>query len=103
MGHPSYAWKNNSCWLDSSLEVIFNVTSRDFKGFAGRFLSIPPDSVPYALFQALNHRHIAYTQDGENHSVEWLSATRETFRAVLIDARISVHANDSENTFVSSC
>ncbi|KAJ7017996.1 hypothetical protein C8F04DRAFT_978179 [Mycena alexandri] len=34
--HSSYPWSRNSCWLDSSLELIFNPVMRDFLGFSSR-------------------------------------------------------------------
>jgi hypothetical protein len=34
LGPVSYPWKDNSCWLDTSLELIYVTLMRDFDGFA---------------------------------------------------------------------
>jgi len=33
VGHPSYPWQDNSCWLDTSLELLFIALTRNFDEF----------------------------------------------------------------------
>ncbi|KIM36003.1 hypothetical protein M413DRAFT_32045 [Hebeloma cylindrosporum] len=43
-GPASYPWKDNSCWLDASLEVLYVAIERDFPEFCDTFRSLDPDS-----------------------------------------------------------
>ena len=77
LGHPSYINKTNSCWLDTALEVAYNIIQRSFQSYSDRFAKIPSDSIAYCLFEVIDHRHLAYGQGGENNSPKWLSSTNQ--------------------------
>ena len=41
LGRPSYPWKENSWWLDISLELIFMTVMRDFADFSTHCEMLP--------------------------------------------------------------
>ena len=93
---PSYKWENNSCWLDTSLELLWNALLPDFKGFSSCFSSVPTDDIRqqplYSLFRLLQFRKDLYISESENHTVAVLTTQRNTFREDLVTGGvISAH------------
>ena len=101
LGHPSYINKTNSCWLDTALEVAYNIIQRSFQSYSDRFAKIPSDSIAYCLFEVIDHRHLAYGQGGENNSPKWLSSTRDALRSTLEQNGFLKSTKTPENIFVS--
>ncbi|KAJ6473065.1 hypothetical protein C8R45DRAFT_1163444 [Mycena sanguinolenta] len=48
-----YPWANNSCWLDSALELLFSAVTRNFADFSSRFDDINPDSTRFWTLRTL--------------------------------------------------
>lgn len=48
----SYPWSKNSCWLDSSLNLLYRAISRDFPDFSKRFQGLNTNMALKALFSA---------------------------------------------------
>lgn len=44
IGMPSYKWKASSCWLDTSLEILYITVSRNFDDFTRFMPSLGPES-----------------------------------------------------------
>ena len=94
LGHliPSYKWESNSCWLDGSLEVLWNTLLPDFENFSNCFshahhFDIQQEPL-YALFRMLQLRRDLYMAESPNHTVEVLTAQRNTFRENLVASGI---------------
>ena len=94
LGHltPSYKWAKNSCWLDTSLEILWCSLLPSFEDFASCFSHISDVEIQsqplYSLFHLLQFRQDLYTANSENHTVEVLSAHRDVFREVLAEGGI---------------
>ncbi|KAI0739769.1 hypothetical protein C8Q80DRAFT_1124105 [Daedaleopsis nitida] len=84
---PSYKWINNSCWLDSSLETLWNLVQQDFGSFAESFSDIPnADRVGiHQLYQMFDRRRTLHIENSTNYSVQVLSEQRGGFRVMLAD------------------
>ncbi|EPS99381.1 hypothetical protein FOMPIDRAFT_156703 [Fomitopsis schrenkii] len=79
-----YCWKDNSCWLDSSLELIFQTAQRDWEGFARRFSNAPFSIKLHRVHDTLAPRH-RLTVEGPPKDLERdLSAQRDQLREVLL-------------------
>ena len=80
---PSYPWSKNSCWLDTSLELIFYVTMRDFSAsFAPRSASLNPSESAWALYQAMELRQVVREDPSmmkSNQTAKLLSAQPSTW------------------------
>ena len=104
---PSYKWSRNSCWLDVTLEILWNITLRDFQDFADCFAraSTEEDSDRagpgiYQLYQHLRERHALHAAGGASVSV--LTEQRDRFREVLEDGKIIDNVTSCENAMVSA-
>lgn len=86
---PSYKWESNSCWLDNSLELLWNTLLPDFENFSSCFShlqSIDIQKQPlYALFRVLQLRTDLSRSESENHTVEVLTRQRNNFREELAE------------------
>lgn len=84
---PSYPWSKNSCWLDTSLELIFYVTMRDFSAsFAPRSASLNPSESAWALYQAMELRQVVREDPSmmkSNQTAKLLSAQCDDLRKYL--------------------
>lgn len=79
----SYRWKDNSCWLDSSLELIFRTAQHDWDAFSTRFSNAPFNSKLRHLYDTLAQRcRLSMGLKSENPERE-LSAQRDEFRELL--------------------
>ncbi len=88
---PSYKWSSNSCWLDTSLEMLWNVVLPDFNDFATCFEQILGTGVEeaalYQLYQLLDRRHTLYRTESPAYSVAILTAQRDQYRRLLADRK----------------
>ena len=108
LGHliPSYRWSNNSCWLDTALEILWHALNRDFKTFAACFTSVMADpssqhTALHSLFQLLDTRYTMSTGQSSNHTVDVLSEQRDSFSQVLIDVNATQSRNAHDSVSVS--
>lgn len=91
--NPSYKWANNSCWLDTALELLWNAAMRNFNdlrtAFSGLRASELQSTPLYALYRLLDTRRDLYLTNSSNHTVEVLSKQRDDFRKCLHNAKIA--------------
>jgi hypothetical protein len=73
-----YIWHRNSCWLDSSLTVLFYAISCDKPSFLSHFSSVEPETSFGRLFRVMHARQLA---DESSHSVNGVqqSEIRDSF------------------------
>ena len=91
--NPSYKWANNSCWLDTALELLWNAAMQNFNdlrtAFSGLRASELQSTPLYALYRLLDTRRDLYLTNSSNHTVEVLTKQRDDFRKCLHDAKIA--------------
>ncbi|KAJ6543120.1 hypothetical protein B0H19DRAFT_1239236 [Mycena capillaripes] len=81
-----YKWKDNSCWLDSSLTAIFSAASRDFdKSMDPIFSALPQGHPLLLLLQMIHTRHSLELAGYEEGGCSVLSNQRDGFRMSLRD------------------
>ncbi|KAF4618104.1 hypothetical protein D9613_012649 [Agrocybe pediades] len=83
---PSYPWSNNSCWLDTSLQVLFMAVNRLPGDYASLNTLWTTDSPFQSLFNGLLQR-----RDDESNGTSTsakLRSQRNLFRKTLKDNRI---------------
>lgn len=100
---PSYSWADQSCWLDCSLEILFQCVMRDFTSFEQRFNSVPKNSTLYMLYNVMNQRRISHTESSVSNRPVFLSAHRDDLRQQLAKEVPSIISSTTseENAFVS--
>ncbi|KAJ6478267.1 hypothetical protein C8R45DRAFT_1216466 [Mycena sanguinolenta] len=81
-----YPWANNSCWLDSALELLFSAVTRDFTDFSSRFDDINPECAITPLFKIMQLRHTMAGSGG--NPLDMLRLQRDGFRAHLKKCRL---------------
>ena len=82
-GPPSYPWDANSCWLDTSLELLFVSVMRNFNEFSSLFNSVPKNSGLYALYTTLNSRRLISYDEDDSMVSRSLKNHRDVLRVVL--------------------
>ncbi|KAF8134056.1 hypothetical protein K438DRAFT_1997887 [Mycena galopus ATCC 62051] len=89
---PSYAWNRNSCYLDTSLELIFHTVTLDFeRQFASRSTELHNGESVKRLFELMSMRREAENRasGGVNPEVlKELDSRRDNFRKFLHQTRI---------------
>lgn len=81
---PGYRWKNNSCWLDCSLELMFLAVVPDFRtDFEPRFHGMHHTSPLWHLYKLFD-LHMSLSENAEASS-DLLAIQRDEFRATLKD------------------
>jgi len=85
-GPPSYPWVDNSCWLDSSLELLFVTVMRDFDDFSSLFASVPTKSLLYQFYKVMDSRK-CLPEDASNEMVlKSNRSDRDGFRRKLYES-----------------
>jgi hypothetical protein len=80
-GPPSYPWKENSCWLDTSLQVLYVAITKKFNEFRKVFDSLETGSPLNGLYLAVNER---FKHDPEeNNATTALGLQRDRLRLFL--------------------
>lgn len=100
-GPPSYKWSNNSCWLDSSLEITFICVAWNFNEFTSLFDTIPKNSALYAFFNTLWNRFKIDEDTPDETTTRMLMEHRDNFRKVLLDSELIRGLETSESLLVS--
>ncbi|KAJ7711631.1 hypothetical protein B0H16DRAFT_1816471 [Mycena metata] len=81
-----YVWKNNSCWLDSSLTAIASAATRDFQTNMDIVLGgLPPNHPLFDLRQLIHSRMSIELRGYEPGGCSLLSNQRDGFIKVLRD------------------
>ena len=84
-GMPGYKWKNNSCWLDSSLQLLFVVIMRDFATFSQRVSqSVPEKSAIDAFITHINSRRLLNEEFDPGRQKKQLHLTAATLVAAFL-------------------
>lgn len=115
---PGIAWQDSSCWLDTSLQMLYHAISRDQDDFGHSFRSLSPatllsqDQPVFELFEAILQRFDASTPvaSADTLGIEDLttrssltnqnSALRDQLRQALTDRDIIDDAEGSSNLWV---
>ncbi|KAF4620872.1 hypothetical protein D9613_000021 [Agrocybe pediades] len=90
-GLPSYPWVANSCWLDTSLELIFHAieVTYPFSDFTSLFDSIHPDSLAYEFYNLIEQRYIMGTgKFSQDQMVKMNKNSRDIFRKSLLEGKV---------------
>ncbi|KAF9468215.1 hypothetical protein BDZ94DRAFT_1184677 [Collybia nuda] len=99
----SYPWKNNSCWLDTSLELIFNTVIRDYsKSFRPRGATLGQEESMWPLYQAMDVRYKVSEDSAmvNNDSLlKMLGVQRDGLRQYLKSHRIITSLESSDSLF----
>jgi len=95
-GNQSYPWINNSCWLDTSLELLHATVSYNFNAFANACESLPQDSPFRVLYNMLQSR-----QTLKSISKTTLSKQRNDWRTTLVSLKLAASKTSCEAMFVS--
>jgi hypothetical protein len=97
---PSYPWANNSCWLDTALELLFQTVMRDFRDFSVRFEDMHMETSLHILFRVLEMRKLV--DEDDEGAADKLSQQRDNFRKHLQNKKLVKSATSFESVFVSS-
>ncbi|KAF8059494.1 hypothetical protein FPV67DRAFT_1426312, partial [Lyophyllum atratum] len=92
-GPQSYPWHANSCWIDTSLELLYATLIPDFDEYSRICKVLHPGSGLYGLYDALSSRRSLETSS--DVSATALAVQRETFRGILKDKGLA----NEDNTF----
>ncbi|KAF8075742.1 hypothetical protein FPV67DRAFT_1648897 [Lyophyllum atratum] len=93
LGPASYPWTSNSCWLDTSLQLLYMTVVRHFEEFSSVCQHLPSGSVFHAFSKALVSRH---SLGPDARTSKALAAQRDTLRAVLKKAGLAKKRNEFE-------
>lgn len=97
----SYPWEKNSCWLDTSLEIIYRTVSRDFQSFSNIFTDTPEDSFSRSLFHAMDCRHdLAACVGAQLNASELLQVSCNSLRQGPHERRVICAVYEWESLFV---
>lgn len=97
---PSYPWSNNSCFLDTSLELVFQTVLRDFSGFSTRFKPQESESILVLLHRMFELRKQIVEDGNAQNSSSWLAIQRDSFRAHFKSRKIVKSLHSYEPLFV---
>ena len=97
-GPASYQWNANSCWLDSSLQVLYIAITNRFDEFTEIFGSLKPGSPLNSLYHTFHER---FKLDPEDEDVTTsLGLHRDRLRIFLQEKRIITHLDQPESPVV---
>ena len=97
---PSYVWQNNSCWLDTSLELLHATVSHGFDDFTQVCRHLPSDSVRQVLFDMLEVRQNVPPDTPD--LLRTMSLQRNKLRSMLVKAKEVPTMSSYESLFVSN-
>jgi len=95
-GNQSYPWKNNSCWLDTVLELLHTMVSYNFNVFTKACELLPQDSPFRVLYDILHAR-----QTLKLIPKATLSKQRDALRTTLASWKLAKSKTSDEAIFVS--
>ena len=101
-GPPSYRWKHNSCWLDTTLELLYVALMRNFEEFSAILDALDDDSPLRVILELMESRHhLSTNPDDVKISVE-LSKQRDKIRQHLFELGIIDDLKGFNSVFVSN-
>ena len=89
----------NSCWLDSSLEVLYAAIENDFPDFCDLFKSLDPDVGLGAFYTAIYDR-LSLNPTQKDISAR-LASQRNQLRLFLHEKKLIDHIDQPESAVVS--
>ena len=95
---PSYIWSENSCWLDTSLDLLFHAVSRNYaRGFDIRMSPIFQSEPLWNLYQVIDfRRQLSNDQSNNAREIsEAISKQRKGLRKYLLKAGIETGGPNS--------
>jgi len=95
---PSYPWNKNSCWLDTSLQLLYVAILKAPKEFTHIFKALPKDSALRMVLSTLLDRHVMDPQ-GKNMSAI-LRGQRDDIRRLLKRKKAIKTVSQFESLFV---
>ncbi|KAJ3831325.1 hypothetical protein F5878DRAFT_520744, partial [Lentinula raphanica] len=105
VGPASYRWIENSCWIDSALDILYRAISNDYASFSTRFSSTTQTERPIRdLYNLVSLRREAENQalilrDPSYDLWDTLSHQRNSFREKLVKWRIIKNNHSHDNIF----
>lgn len=93
---PGYPWRDNSCWLDTSLELLYRAFSPVNQQLREALGKINSSTVIGTLYYALSE-HYLMEGGGNTEYSSLLSAKRDQFRTLLLDKKI-LHTKDDKHS-----
>ncbi|PPQ82454.1 hypothetical protein CVT26_012730 [Gymnopilus dilepis] len=95
---PSYPWDSNSCWLDTSLQLLCSAVGRNFSQFSLFFQPLPDDSSLRKLFEVVYaRRRMEWEGIADSHR---LREQRDEWRWVLKELGIISDVDVAESLCV---
>jgi hypothetical protein len=98
--NPSYCWSNNSCFLDTSLELVFQSVMRDFHDFSIRFTPHETETTLYLLHRMFELWKLVDVDEGEKDPSAWLANQQDNFREHLRSQKVIKSLSSFESLFV---
>lgn len=101
--HVSYKWSNNSCWLDTSLELLFMTATRDFDDFLLHVNENPQAIISSGVVPILEFQRSIYLKSYSDVGLSSVDVTtlqgwRDRFKAVLYyQSNLLLHNLDDLN------
>lgn len=78
-------WSNNSCWLDTSLQLIWMTAERDYDAFEALFSNLPKDSFLAQLANSVKiHFQCGGLEEYHEGGCVLLRAQRDGLRKILV-------------------
>jgi hypothetical protein len=98
LGPASYRWKENSCWLDTSLELTFVTVMDHFPEFAICCQSLPAGSGLRAVFESFKMRSLMKSSDPKSPAT--LGNQRDELRTMLKERKLIDDLDGAQPLFV---
>jgi len=99
-GRASYPWKDNSCWLDTSLELMFTAVMRDFADFEAGCQILPEGIGLRQVYEGFNERREMELQLNEKDQLKALQGQRDSLRKLLKQKKLIKSTEEWDSLFV---
>lgn len=97
---PSYPWRNNSCWLDSSLQILYTASLKFPDDFNSIREALPENSALRAILESFLHRQELDVEDLKTSRL--LSDQPDNIRRLLRQKKAIQSLSEYESLFVRS-
>ncbi|KAJ6468036.1 hypothetical protein C8R47DRAFT_1056060, partial [Mycena vitilis] len=95
----SFRWRNNSCWLDSSLTTLCVAASRDFPQMQAMFAALPPEHLMRQLLQVIGTHNQQAVLPYEEGGCRLLTDMRKQFRKKLMERKFTKSVGSPDAIF----
>lgn len=82
LGIPGYKWMHNSCWIDTSMQLLYTALHCNWHDFALAFQDLPTGDPIWYFFSAFSQRHMLEREE------DWKN----------IQSSLMTHGNDLRNS-----